>query len=177
MAELLRMFPNTQACSKWLHPVFIHLLHIGHYFLIVDTVINIWNLGWNWLNGVRTSGTGFPQAAWVTGIYWQSSFWQLFSVSVLSQEVLVIGLGGHRTSLFRHCCMKLPPTPSHPFASTVQTCTQSKLHETYNEMYAQVCTQTNARMLRMKVMPRSAGSWLALCMRMCLCYRYKNLHF
>lgn len=108
------MFPNTRACSKWLHPVFIHRLHIAHYFLIVDSVINICNLGWNWLNGVRTSGTGFPQAGWVTGIYWQSSFWQLFSVSVLSQEVLVIGLGGHPTSLFRYCCMKLPPTLSHP---------------------------------------------------------------
>lgn len=108
------MFPNTQARSKWLHPVFIHLLHVGHYFLIVDSVINICNLGWNWLNGVRTSGTGFPQASWVTGIYWQSSFWQLFSVSVLSQEVLVIGLRGHPTSLFRYCCMKLPPTLSHP---------------------------------------------------------------
>lgn len=146
MAELLRMFPNTRACSEWLHPVFIHLLHVGHYFLIVDTVINIWNLGWNWLNGVRTSGTGCPQAGWVTGIYWQSSFWQLFSVSVLSQEVLVIGLGATLPACLDTAVWSyLPPLPTLLPGPCKHACRVNSMRLITRRMHKFAHKQTHAR--------------------------------
>lgn len=68
-------------------------------------------------------------------------------MSVLPQEVYVIGLLGHPMSLFRYCCMTLPPTLSTACQCLTDTHTQSH-KDLHKEMYAQTLnTQTQTRVI------------------------------